>query len=184
MRTVIRTAVRFDVYNSGIEGSFPLDLRNNSIIWMVWLQENRFTGPLPELPLNVTPHPEIHLQQNRWEGDIPDSWMSTLDLEVVDLSDCMMTGPLPRLPTSVTQLILPGNRFSGNVPDAWFNSTKLEKLDLSDNELFGPLFSWGWQGSAPSGNFDHRFLEFNKPSPSWPLKEIKLSDTHVPYSRY
>ena len=53
---------------------------------------------------------------------------------------------------------------------------KLEELDLSENNLSGPLFTWGWPGPDANGNYDAlAWGGVHKPSPVWPLKEIKLT---------
>jgi len=165
---------RFYVANNQMTGNFPLRLQDNKhmIENGVCIWGNSFTGPIPDIPAQVT---AIDFSGNRWSGDVPTSWFSAPGLSTVDLSDCEMSGTIPNIPPSVTSIDLSKNRLTGMIPESWFDAN-LEQIDLSDNNISGPPFSWGWVGGDTDGNKDpDTFLTYNKKSPEWPLKKISLS---------
>ena len=85
---------------------------------MSWLNvgNNQFTGPLPDIPAQVTSiggvafrgGKDFRIDNNRFSGSIPSSWWMA-KLASIDLSNCGMVGELPDVPPSVKMLVLRGN---------------------------------------------------------------------------
>ncbi|CAE8633427.1 unnamed protein product [Polarella glacialis] len=165
---------RFHVADDAITGPFPLTLAGNSNFDTTGLSiwGNKFTGPLPDIPAQVT---TLDLKRNRWSGDIPASWAAS-DLTSLDLSSCQMSGPIPNITGKISSVILSDNRFSGQVPESWYANYKLQKIDLSRNQISGPPFAWGWTSTDPRDNYNvATFLSAYRASPSWPLTSISFS---------
>ncbi|KAI9186921.1 hypothetical protein LWI28_022297 [Acer negundo] len=150
-------------------GQIP-NLTNASILFVLDLSSNNFSGPLPLLHSNAS---TVNFSNNTFSGSIsqllcyktkeskqtevlklrfnslaeelPDCWMNWPSLLVMDLGNNKFTGSLP---TSFGTLMmleslrLRKNYFFGTIPAALKNCTELRVLDVSGNELVGIIPSW------------------------------------------
>eukprot|EP00549_Striatella_unipunctata_P023028 CAMPEP_0118713426 /NCGR_PEP_ID=MMETSP0800-20121206/25505_1 /TAXON_ID=210618 ORGANISM="Striatella unipunctata, Strain CCMP2910" /NCGR_SAMPLE_ID=MMETSP0800 /ASSEMBLY_ACC=CAM_ASM_000638 /LENGTH=337 /DNA_ID=CAMNT_0006618867 /DNA_START=25 /DNA_END=1038 /DNA_ORIENTATION=+ len=116
----------------------------------------------------------IHLDNNRFTGELPESAFFFYSCVELTLSDNDLRGPIPqnfdrdrlylvlgdnRIENRIDTLNLKGNRFSGNIPEEFAQRlTNLRFLDLSQNLVSGkiPDVTWG------SSNLEHLYLDNNK----------------------
>ena len=160
-----------DLSICSITGKFPMNFSENAKIQFLDVSSNQFTGPLPDIPAQVTSIGLsdgifFNLRHNRFSGVIPSSWWRA-NLGSIDLSNCEMVGKLPDVPPSVVKLVLRGNQFRGPVPASWLQISALEHLDMSFNAIVGPPFSWGNCGSDLQRGYDPSTYDYR--SSEWPL---------------
>ncbi|KAK6144094.1 hypothetical protein DH2020_020914 [Rehmannia glutinosa] len=143
----------------------------SSLMRLVYLSSNKFSGPLPRVGYTVK---ELDLSNNSFSGDMShflcDMTNQTYQLEILHLGGNHLTGELPEdclmkwpslevlnlgnnnlsgtIPNSIGFLAnlrsfnLYGNKFSGHIPFSMRNCTKLLKIDLADNNLDGTIPTW------------------------------------------
>lgn len=143
----------------------------------LFLDGNRFSGPIPSSPPLLRSLQRLEIQMNNLSGGLPELG-SMPGLLYLDASDNLLSGELPpSLPPSLVQLSLrnnllrgplagdlvealpnlqvldlSNNRISGELPAALFAHPALEQLTLSHNQ-FTALQSpsqWWWRAAAMS----------------------------------
>ncbi|KAM0939812.1 putative non-specific serine/threonine protein kinase [Dioscorea sansibarensis] len=98
---------------------------------------NLLSGQLPDLELN----------DNQFEGDIPLSLLKCEDLSLLNLGGNKLQGVLPKELGSLTKLVvleLQMNNLDGSIPDEIYQLVNLNILNLSQNSFSGgisPLIS-------------------------------------------
>ncbi|KAK1369331.1 Leucine-rich repeat receptor protein kinase EXS-like [Heracleum sosnowskyi] len=149
-----------------IEGSLPLWLTNATEIY---LQQNLFSGPIPDVISELTQLRILDVSKNRLTGRIPSSICTMTVLEILSLRENQLSGQLPKcwndyqqiyvldtasnnlsgeIPSSmgllryIFILSLSNNSLSGEIPLPLQNCTTLQILDLGDNSLSGNLPLW------------------------------------------
>ncbi|KAL2523203.1 disease resistance family protein/LRR family protein [Forsythia ovata] len=125
-------------YNQ-LRGRIPNFLKF-SYMSTVYLNWNRFEGPLPPWSSNVS---ALYLSHNLFSGPIPQDIGDRLPLLTdIDLSQNSLNGSIPmsigKLNT-LTTLDLSNNHLIGKVPGFWENLPFLYVLDLANNSLAGPI---------------------------------------------
>ncbi|PON61325.1 LRR domain containing protein [Parasponia andersonii] len=156
-----------DLSSNLFEGPLPLWSSN---ITMLYLRDNRFSGPIPlnigevmplltdldisrnslngNIPLSIgmlTELTTIVLSNNQLSGEVPDFWNNLQFLYVVDMSNNSLSGTIPSsmgFLSFARFLILSKNNFSGEIPSSLKNCTAMISLDLSDNKLSRDLHTW------------------------------------------
>jgi len=110
------------------------------------ISNNNITGMIPNLQLNLTNYPEIHLSSNQFEGSIPSFLLQAgaLFLSNNNFSDLASFLCSQSNPNILGILDLSNNQLKGEFPDCWNNLTSLHFVDLSNNKLSGNIpFSMG-----------------------------------------
>ncbi|XP_076945893.1 receptor-like protein EIX2 [Bidens hawaiensis] len=110
------------------------------------LQDNLFSGSLPR-PLCRSTHLSIlDVSSNRLSGNIPDCVGNLQDLENLILNSNRLSGVLPSslgyMSSSLFWLKLSDNNFSGELPPDLGNLRSLQVLDLGNNEFSGSIPKW------------------------------------------
>jgi hypothetical protein len=104
------------MYNKGIGGSLPADLKNAAVLRSIGMYCNSFTGTLTAL---ISPK-----------------------LETADLHYNAFTGKLPgflHCASTLTYVSLANNELTGTVPASWKALSKLEVVGLAYNKLSGSI---------------------------------------------
>ncbi|XP_050255474.1 receptor-like protein EIX2 [Quercus robur] len=150
-----------------IKGRLPNISTKVSNLHTIDFSSNRFEGPLPVFPPNLT---SINLSNNMFSRlnsfvcsisdgnlrvldlssnylseEIPDCFMHWQKLEVLNLAHNKLSGKIPHSMGSLTQLIaldLSYNSLSGELPWSLQNCTMLRILCLENNKLSGKIPTW------------------------------------------
>uniref|UniRef100_F6I583 non-specific serine/threonine protein kinase n=1 Tax=Vitis vinifera TaxID=29760 RepID=F6I583_VITVI len=154
-----------EVDNNDISGEIPVLIGNLKSLTLLFAWQNKLTGSIPESLSNCENLQALDLSYNHLSGSIPkqifglknltkfldlhsngliSSVPDTLpiSLQLVDVSDNMLTGPLtPYIGSLVelTKLNLGKNRLSGTIPAEILSCSKLQLLDLGNNGFSGEI---------------------------------------------
>ena len=110
---------------------------------------NNLTGMIPNLEINLTNNPEIHLSSNQFKGSIPSFLSQAVSLLMSNnkFSD-LVSFLCNRSNSNILEMLdLSNNKLKGELPDCWNNLTSLQFVDLSNNKLSGkmewvPFLKW------------------------------------------
>jgi hypothetical protein len=109
----------------------------------LYLENNLFTGTLPECLSGVANLSSLYLASNQHlHGTIPEAWGSLNKLQFIDLSENFVFGTLPQSFAQLSQLTflyLFNNRLSGTIPQAYSQLRHLSLILLQNNQLSGPV---------------------------------------------
>jgi len=106
---------------------------------------NKFSSIIPPDIGNHLPYIIfLFLSNNKFQGQIHDSFCNASSLRLLDLSHNNFGGTIPKcfgaLSSSLRMLNFGGNKLRGHIPSSMFpNSCALRFLDLNDNLLGGPI---------------------------------------------
>ncbi|KAG0450142.1 hypothetical protein HPP92_026921 [Vanilla planifolia] len=124
-------------------GPLPEGLGKCISLTRVRLAQNYLNGSIP-LGLLFLPHLDLlELHNNYLSGSIaenPDTKQSASRLEVLNLSNNLISGPIPLTISNLSfleALILSTNRLTGEVPTTIGGLRRVAKVDFSRNELSG-----------------------------------------------
>ncbi|KAJ0053702.1 hypothetical protein Pint_02985 [Pistacia integerrima] len=107
---------------------------------IVFLNYNRFTGPLPVFSSNVT---SFHLDNNFFSGPIPEDFGERMPmLSDVDISFNSLAGSIPLSIGNLSNLltlVLANNQLTGKIPDFWSSLTEVYVINVANNNLTGEI---------------------------------------------
>ncbi|KAJ4723377.1 putative Receptor-kinase [Melia azedarach] len=107
------------------------------------INKNLFTGALPHSIVNLTSHlRNLGIFSNNIHGSIPSGISNMVKLELLDISDNLITGKIPKEMGKLQKLRglgLAQNKLSGEIPSDIGNLSALEKFDLGYNKLSGAI---------------------------------------------
>ncbi|XP_028764320.1 receptor kinase-like protein Xa21 isoform X3 [Neltuma alba] len=116
------------------------------------LEDNSFTGEIPQFIFNAPSLGEVYLSNNHFNGNLPEEMCHQLPLlEVFGVVNNQLDGSIPKSISNCTSLLalyLDLNSFSGFIPKEIANLNKLEELDFSRNNFIGPFPSYIFNISA------------------------------------
>ncbi|XP_071928230.1 receptor-like protein EIX2 [Coffea arabica] len=119
--------------------SFPLDISGLD------LSHNFLTGHIPQLEVGQTVVPalsSLYLNDNRFTGTIPENLCKWESLSELDLSNNLLSGSVPLCLGNLRDLWvlnLANNSLSGQIPSSLGNLRRLDALHLNGNKLVGKL---------------------------------------------
>ncbi|KAF3439124.1 hypothetical protein FNV43_RR17399 [Rhamnella rubrinervis] len=167
----LRSVEQIELFGNQLSGELPESLANLSILSNLDLSMNRVAGKLPE-KIAAMGFSSLHLNDNFFEGEIPESLASNPNLEDLQLFNNSFSGNLPEnlgrnsdltnfdvstnkftgeLPKylchrkKLSNFITFSNRFSGNLPSTLSECSSLSYVRIQNNELSGevPANFWG-----------------------------------------
>jgi Leucine-rich repeat (LRR) protein len=116
---------------------------DSQILEKLLLDKNEFAGGLQSIKFSqMTSLKNIHLQENRLIGTIPDDFNNMPNLETFKLSDNDLSGFIPASLTRCPQLqeiALEYNQLTGTVPTEFGLLEKLLRFSIQENELHGSM---------------------------------------------
>ncbi|KXT03378.1 hypothetical protein AC578_3987 [Pseudocercospora eumusae] len=128
-----------DLSNNRLNGLFPKKIFAAPLTFLD-LRFNSFSGPLPKDLFNDKDMDVLFLNDNKFTGPIPET--TTANVTYVTLANNLLTGSIPAsLANNVglKEILLSGNLLTGNVPEA-LCALPLDVLDVSGNpQLSGAL---------------------------------------------
>ncbi|KAL7510061.1 hypothetical protein ACHAXN_006999 [Cyclotella atomus] len=130
---------RLNVMGNSIVGGIPDTYQQFEHIEFIDVSKNGMEGPLPDhLPVSLI---ELWLEENRFTGNIPQCFANMKSLHYLDVSSNKLQGSIPSFIGNMTllnSLYLSRNQFTGQIPE--FQPTVyLRVLDLSHNALESTL---------------------------------------------
>ncbi|TXG61930.1 hypothetical protein EZV62_013293 [Acer yangbiense] len=116
-------------------GNIPNSLLNSSLLVGLYLSDNHPSGRIPSWLGNMSDLSDIIMPNNNFEGPIPVEFCQLEYLEVLDLSENIISGDFPSCLNSpyIQQVHLSRNKLQGQLKEAFYNSS----YDLSYNHLDG-----------------------------------------------
>ncbi|KAM1169181.1 hypothetical protein ACFX19_031536 [Malus domestica] len=130
---------KIDFTRNYISGSIPASL-SRSPIRFLYLWGNRLSGLIPTDGFTLLR--ELELEDNQFEGPLPQNLGKLTQLEKIHLSGNNFTGTIPESYKNLKNLIdfrIGGSQLSGKIPEFIGNWSKLKKLDLQGASLDGPI---------------------------------------------
>lgn len=140
------------VSDNGFSGTILPMICNMSLIRVLDLANNNFSGAIPQCLTNLSRTLTVlNLHNNYFHGSIPHWNKSTCSLRMIDFSSNQLEGPLPRSLVNCTELefLNVGNNMIGDTFPSWLGSlANLSVLILRSNRF---------QGAIPRPNYDSGF---------------------------
>lgn len=164
------------ISNNMLTGTLP-DLKDQSKLKWLWLDDNMLEGPLPRTLYKQSVVEQVTLSNNLFNGTLADKVGELGEIRTLKLNNNQMSGiisttigKLDRLQT----LRLDGNGFSGQIPTEIGNMMKITTMDLSWNSLTGAIpDDVAWLRKLSNLNLAHNQLTGSVPSSLARLGDLK-----------
>ncbi|KAL8485713.1 hypothetical protein ACS0TY_027843 [Phlomoides rotata] len=147
-----------------LSGPIPTSITNASKLTILSLQDNSFTGPIPDFGNlssqigNLKAIYVVDLSINHFSSDIPNSLEGCQSLETLSLLSNMFSGSIPKSLGSVrglSTLDLSNNNLSGFIPKSLEQLGFLAYFNVSYNRLDGEIPNGGPFGNFSAQSFLH-----------------------------
>ncbi|RZC44721.1 hypothetical protein C5167_037675 [Papaver somniferum] len=148
--------------NNGFHSAIPVEIMNLSILRILDLHLNNFTGGLPPIfgdGLSLSWYSYIDLSYNMFVGRIDNfaNLGNMESLETLVLSNNCLGGSIPEYLGKLRQLRtlkVAKNGFAGSIPSGVINLVRLREFDVSYNKLTGkiPSHTTPFPASSFKGN--------------------------------
>ncbi|XP_057481669.1 LRR receptor-like serine/threonine-protein kinase HSL2 [Actinidia eriantha] len=136
------TALRnFDLSINNLTGKIPDSIGGLRSVEQILLYQNQLSGELPNSLSNLNSLRELDVSQNKLTGKLPEN-IAGMPLCVLNLNDNSFEGEIPEILASNPNLYflnLYNNQFSGELPVGLGRNCDLVEIDVSGNEFEGPL---------------------------------------------
>ncbi|RVW74948.1 Receptor-like protein 12 [Vitis vinifera] len=171
--------------NNDLSGNFPrfrsipASLENLTQITSLNLDENLFSGKIPNVFSNLRNLISLHLHGNNFSGQLPSSIGNLTNLQGLNLYDNQLEGVIPSFVNgflSLSYVDLGYNLFNGIIPSWLYALPSLVVLYLDHNKLTGHI------GEFQSDSLELICLKMNKlhgPIPSSIFKLVNLRYLHL-----
>ncbi|KAJ7972603.1 putative Receptor protein kinase [Quillaja saponaria] len=131
------------VAGNNLSGLLPLSLSSLSRLAQLGLSENTFSGEIsPSLVSNWTELDSLQLQNNKFTGKIPEEIGLLTKLNYFYLRNNHFSGPIPRDIGNLKELMsldLSGNQLSGPIPPTMWSLPNIKEISLFNNKLTGTI---------------------------------------------
>ncbi|VFQ85548.1 unnamed protein product [Cuscuta campestris] len=129
----------------GFSGALDV-LANMSSLWSVWLNGNKFQGPIPDLS-KCTSIIELGLEDNLLTGIVPLSLMALPNLDYIDLHNNKLQGPLPVFGWNVTAIVGETTNNFCKVTPGSCDQQVMALLQVSEALGYPAKLGDGWKGN-------------------------------------
>ncbi|KAH6770388.1 hypothetical protein C2S52_015191 [Perilla frutescens var. hirtella] len=134
--------VAINLRSQGLVGSLSPHLGNLSLLTSIILQNNTFNGPIPQQITLLSRLQYVEFSNNSFSGSIPKNLSKIPNLHFLNLIDNYLTGNVPSELGDLTNLhvlALSGNPLTGHIPPSIGNITSLNRLSLAYCLLQGEI---------------------------------------------
>ncbi|XP_027152329.1 receptor-like protein EIX2 [Coffea eugenioides] len=135
-----------DLSHNFLTGHIPqLEVGQTSVVRSLFLNDNRFTGTIPEDLCKMEYLSELDLSNNLLSERVPLCLGNLRDLEFLNLANNSLSGQIPSSLGNLwglSKLLLNGNKLVGKLPASMQHLRNLKILDLGDNELKDIIPAW------------------------------------------
>ena len=142
---LLSNLVNLDLSNNRIAGKIPSSLFSLSLLSVLHLGSNQFSGTLAPEVGGLSSLAQLHLFDNRLTGKLTTELQKMSRLDLLDFTVNKLSGNLNQILFGLTglQVIAIGqNQFTGSLPDGFLVQFKeLFELDLSNLDLLGSTIS-------------------------------------------
>ncbi|XP_027152328.1 receptor-like protein EIX1 [Coffea eugenioides] len=141
------------------------------------LNDNRFTGTIPEDLCKLENLTDLDLSNNLLSGRVPLCLGNLRDLRILNLANNSLSGQIPSSLGNLWQLYtlhLNGNKFVGKLPTSMQHLRNLEILDLGDNGLRDIIPAWIGERTS-----NLRFLRFQSNNFHGPISDTLCQLSHL-----
>ncbi|CDP05445.1 unnamed protein product [Coffea canephora] len=170
-----------DLSHNFLTGHIPqLEDGQTSVVHMLgflFLNDNRFTGTIPEDLCKLENLSFLDLSNNLLSGRVPLCLGNLRDLWILDLANNTLSGQIPSSLGNLWQLYalhLNGNKFVGKLPASMQHLRNLEALDLGDNGLKDIIPAWIGERLS-----NLRFLRFQSNNFHGPISDTLCQLSHL-----
>ncbi|PWA64464.1 serine-threonine/tyrosine-protein kinase catalytic domain-containing protein [Artemisia annua] len=135
-----RRVVGLDLSGLQIIGQISPHIGNLSFLRSLELQDNQYEGNIPQTITKLFRLQVLNVSSNNIQGPIPSNISQCVDLRVMDLMQNKISGLIPEgitLLTNLQTLNLAKNNISGSIPPSIANLSSLSTLNLGTNTLSG-----------------------------------------------
>ncbi|ORX45224.1 L domain-like protein [Piromyces finnis] len=133
--------VELNINNEEFNGPLPKKFSDFEQLISLSLKNNKISGSLPDLS-KLTNLKSLDLSENKFEGDIPNTYASLTNLNTLILSNNHLSGTLPEWINSLNNLEIlwiNDNNFHGAMSESFAELTKLQSLKLNNNKFEGDM---------------------------------------------
>ncbi|WVZ17175.1 hypothetical protein V8G54_010157 [Vigna mungo] len=126
--------------NNQLEGEIPIEFSNLMMLFVLDISQNRLFGSISHVNPSILR--VLYLQKNAFSGSIPLRFFESPSLTTLDLRDNNFSGNIPYTIDRLSELrvlLLGGNNFSGYIPVQLCQLQKITLIDLSRNKLKGSI---------------------------------------------
>ncbi|CAL5345685.1 unnamed protein product [Camellia sinensis] len=142
----ISTLSWFEIFDNQLRGSIPPDIGLTlPNLKLLFLTENKFTGPLPISLSNASKLQQIGFDYNNFVGPMPRDLERLLSLRKFSVGENLLQDDLSFISsltncTSLQGFSVRGNFLRGPVPESIANlSSEVSIISMEDNEIYGSL---------------------------------------------
>ena len=174
------SVIRLILYQNGLIGEIPPELRSLSNLTMLVLAGNGLSGTILAELGGLAYLEELYLEENNLSGTIPPELGGLASMTVLSLGNNQLGGEIPSELGSVSSLMtlgLEGNNLSGAIPSELSGLVNLQHLILGKNQLSGEIPN----GLANLSNLTVLGLEDNQLSGDIPPALGSLTDLQQLY---
>ncbi|KAF2301381.1 hypothetical protein GH714_023476 [Hevea brasiliensis] len=137
-----------DLSHNFLSGSLP-SCSNTGNLEQIHLQENNFTGSLPEALLNSSNLLALNVRDNRLSGKVPNMIAELSNLRVLLLGGNNLSGSIPKQLCqlqNISLMDLSSNAFSGSIPRCFYNITfgkmRPNYQSIAETSIHLPFWTW------------------------------------------
>ncbi|EEF30396.1 Receptor protein kinase CLAVATA1 precursor, putative [Ricinus communis] len=160
----LRTLLKFDASQNNLTGNLHEKIAALQL-QSLFLNDNYFSGDVPEV-LAFNPNLlELHLFNNSFTGKLPTNLGRYSDLFDFDVSTNEFTGELPQYlchRKKLKNVIAFNNHLSGNLPESFGDCSSLSYVRIANNEISGTVSNSLW-GLSHLGFFELSNNKFEGP---------------------
>lgn len=168
----------FDVSSNQLSGTIPNGIAQSRGMKTLLLNNNSFTGRLPESITSLSSLETFNASQNQLSGELWDNVGAMRALKTFSVRNNRLNGIVPQSFVQISnleRLELDNNFFAGNVPQELGRAATLRVLGLSGNQLTTAPSFLGLRQTLDTLRLERNRLTFESVEPSIQIRNITYS---------